>query len=82
MGKKWCSLEIIPAALEILCSMEEMCLSNFRRLSTITPKYLALLLMRIDELFHERSIMGGGLLSYSILSLGGIIRALDLEGLQ
>ena len=75
MGKKWCSLEIIPAALEILCSMEEMCLSNFRRLSVVTPKYLALLLMRIDELFNERSIMGRGL-----LSSGGIIRALDLEG--
>ena len=75
MGKKWRSLEIIPTALEILCSMEEMCLSNFRRLSTVTPKYLVLLLMRMDELFNERSIVGGGL-----LSLGGIIRALDLEG--
>ena len=74
MGKKWRSLEIIPTALEILCSME-MCLSNFRRLSIVTPKYLALLPMRIGELFNERSIMGGGL-----LSLGGIIRALDLEG--
>ena len=31
--------------------------------------------MRIDELFNDRSIVGGGL-----LSLGGIIRALDLEG--
>ena len=31
--------------------------------------------MRMDELFNERSIVGGGL-----LSLGGIIRALDLEG--
>ena len=75
MGKKWRNLEIIPTALEILCSMEEICLSNFRRLSIVTPKYLALLLMRIDELFNERSIVGGGL-----LSLGGIIRALDLEG--
>ena len=74
MGKKWRSLEIIPTALEILCSMEEICLSNFRRLSTVTPKHLALLLMRIDELFNERSIVGGGL-----LRLGGIIRALDLE---
>ena len=53
----------------------EVCLSNFRRLSIVSPKYLALLLMRIDELFNERSIVGGGL-----LSLGGIIRALDLEG--
>ena len=75
VGKKWRSLEIIPTALEILRSMEEMCMSNFRRLSIVTPKYLALLLMKIDELFNERSIMGGGL-----LSLGGIIRALDFVG--
>ena len=77
MGKRWRSLEIIPTALEILCSMGEICLSNFRRLSVVTPKYLALLLMRIDELFNERSIVGGGL-----LSLGGIIKALDFEGFQ
>ena len=76
MGKQWRSLEIIPTALEILCSMEEMCLANFRRLSIVTPKYLALLLMRINELFNERSIVGGGL-----LSLGEMIRALDLKGL-
>ena len=75
MGKKWCSLEIIPTALEILCSLGEISMSNFRRLCIVTPKYLALLLMRIDELFNERSIAGGGL-----LSLGGIIRALDWEG--
>ena len=69
-------MEIISiTALEILCSMEEICLSNFRRLSIVTPKYLAQLLMRIDKLFNERSIVGGGL-----LSLGGIDRALDLEG--
>ena len=47
-------------------------MSNFRRLSTVTPKYLVLLLMRMDELFNERSIVGGGL-----LSLEGIIIALD-----
>ena len=75
MGKKWRNLEIIPTALEILCLMEEICLSNFRRLSIVTPKYLALFLTRIDELFNKRSIVGGGL-----LSLGGIIRAIDLEG--
>ena len=50
-------------------------MSNFRRLSIVTTKYLELLLMRIDELFNERSIVDGGL-----LSLGGIIRALNLEG--
>ena len=59
MGKKWPSLEIIPTALEILCSIEEICLSNFRRLSIVTPKYLALLLMKIDELFNrDRSWKG------------------------
>ena len=75
MGKKWRSLEIIPTALEILCSMEEICLSNFRRLSMVTTKFLALLLMRIAELFNEISIVIGGL-----LSLEGIIRALDSKG--
>ena len=68
-------MEIIPTALEILDSMEEIYLSNFRRLSIVTPKYLPLLLMRIDELFNERSIVGGGL-----LSLKEIITALDLQG--
>ena len=47
-------------ALEILYSMEKICLSNFRRLSIVRPKYLALLLMKIDELFNERSIVGWG----------------------
>ena len=57
-------------AVEVLCAIVEMWVSNFELESIVTSKYLALFLREIVELFIEISIASNGLLSF-----GGITNA-------
>ena len=51
-------------ALEVLCAMVEMWISNLRLESIVTPKYLILFFREMGELFIVISVAEYGLVSF------------------
>ena len=70
------NLEIISTLFDILCSVFKIWWSNFSSSSIVTPRYLAVVVCGISELFTKSLTLGVGL-----LGLGGMIRILDFVGL-